>query len=75
MAFPAISAGAYGWEVDDVARIAVDAVRRWAASRSPDQRSGERAARSARRRVEVELVRFVLFGDRAHSAFVAALTG
>ena len=28
IAFPAISAGAYGWAADDVARIAVDAVRR-----------------------------------------------
>jgi len=27
VAFPAISAGAYGWDADDVARIAVDAVR------------------------------------------------
>src|SRR5690554_3818036 len=26
VAFPAISAGAFGWDVDDVARIAVDAV-------------------------------------------------
>jgi O-acetyl-ADP-ribose deacetylase (regulator of RNase III) len=30
VAFPAVSAGAYGWDLDDVARIAVDAVRRWA---------------------------------------------
>ena len=28
VAFPAISAGAYGWPMDDAARIAVDAVRR-----------------------------------------------
>jgi len=27
VAFPAVSAGAYGWDADDVARIAVDAVR------------------------------------------------
>lgn len=31
IAFPAISAGAYGWAVDDVARLAVDAVRQHAA--------------------------------------------
>src|ERR687886_2054183 len=29
VAFPAVSAGAYGWPVDDVARIAVTAVRAW----------------------------------------------
>jgi len=29
VAFPAISGGAYGWAMDDVARIAVDAVRSW----------------------------------------------
>ncbi|NDO89463.1 O-acetyl-ADP-ribose deacetylase [Cellulosimicrobium composti] len=27
VAFPAISAGVYGWDVDDVARVAVEAVR------------------------------------------------
>lgn len=32
IAFPAISAGAYGWAVDDVARIAIDAVRSHPAS-------------------------------------------
>jgi O-acetyl-ADP-ribose deacetylase (regulator of RNase III) len=30
VAFPAVSAGVYGWAPDAVARIAVDAVRRWA---------------------------------------------
>ncbi|WP_315099423.1 macro domain-containing protein, partial [uncultured Cellulomonas sp.] len=29
VAFPAVSAGVYGWAVQDVARIAVDAVRGW----------------------------------------------
>lgn len=30
VAFPAISAGVYGWAADEVARVAVDAVRGWA---------------------------------------------
>ena len=29
VAFPAVSAGVYGWAVDDVARVAVGAVRAW----------------------------------------------
>jgi O-acetyl-ADP-ribose deacetylase (regulator of RNase III) len=59
VAFPAISAGAYGWAVEDVARIGVDAVRRWAAT-APDDGG-------------VEVVRFVPFGPRAFAAFRAAL--
>ncbi len=53
VAFPAVSAGVYGWDPHEVAQIAVDAVRGW---------SGE-----------VELVRFVLFGEDVHMAFAAAL--
>ena len=58
VAFPAISAGAYGWDVADVARIAVDAVRSAAAS-------GDAAG--------VELVRFVPFGPAATRAFADTL--
>lgn len=58
VAFPAVSAGVYGWAVDEVARIAVEAVRGWGAAR-PDR--------------PVELVRFVLFSDGALAAFDAAL--
>ncbi len=58
VAFPAISAGAYGWNVDEVARIAVQAVRDAAAS-------GVAAG--------IELVRFVPFGATAERAFHAAL--
>lgn len=58
VAFPAISGGAYGWAMVDVARIAVQAVRGWAA-RHP--RSG------------VEEVRFVLFSGAALAEFEAAL--
>lgn len=53
VAFPAVSAGIYGWDVDEVARIAVTTVR---------------AADTA----HVELVRFVLYDERALRAFETA---
>lgn len=49
VAFPAISAGTYGWPIEDAARIAVETVR-----------DTETA---------VEDVRFVLFDERAFTAF------
>ena len=56
VAFPAISAGIYGWPMDDAARTAVSTVRAvLAASIGP-----------------VERVRFVLFSDAALGAFRAA---
>ncbi|USQ77305.1 O-acetyl-ADP-ribose deacetylase [Ornithinimicrobium cryptoxanthini] len=57
VAFPAISAGVYGWDADEVAQTAVSTVRSWVASH-PD---------------EVDLVRFVLFGSAVHQAFDTAL--
>ncbi len=57
IAFPAISAGVYGWDVDEVARVAVRAVRVWLAGNSE----------------ALDLVRFVLFDDAALAAFAAAL--
>ncbi|NNM46779.1 O-acetyl-ADP-ribose deacetylase [Knoellia koreensis] len=57
VAFPAVSAGAYGWDADEVARIAVETVRDWTATHD-----------------EVELVRFVLFGERTLTAFERALS-
>ena len=59
IAFPAVSAGVYGWEPTDVARIAVDAVRAEIAGQ--DAASG------------IELVRFVLFSRPTLAAFEAAL--
>lgn len=60
VAFPAISAGAYGWEVGEVARIAVSSVQEAAATGSADG---------------VEVVRFVPFGASATRAFHEALGG
>ena len=67
VAFPAISAGVYGWPVEEVARVAVQAVRGWA---GPDPDPSEPDA--ARER-PIELVRFVTFGAAAATAFEAAL--
>ena len=58
VSFPAISAGIFGWDVRDVARIAVAAVRGVA----------ERHEQGT-----VERVRFVLFSDDALAAFREAL--
>lgn len=54
IAFPAISAGVYGWPMDDAARIAVETVGIDLASRADDT---------------IEFVRFVLFSDDAVRAF------
>lgn len=58
LAFPAVSAGVYGWPVDDAARVAVAAVR--------EALAGGAAPR-------LELVRFVLFSDAVLRAFETAL--
>jgi O-acetyl-ADP-ribose deacetylase (regulator of RNase III) len=55
VAFPAISAGVYGWPIDDAARQAVAGVGSVAVE-------------------HVQQVLFVLFGDAAQEAFVAALS-
>lgn len=59
VAFPAVSAGVYGWDAEEVAAIAVDTVRAWV-DQHPDA---------------LDLVRFVLFGPAVHRAFVGALEG
>jgi len=58
VAFPAVSAGIYGWNADDVASIAVAAVRSWCAER-PD--------------AAVQDVRFVLFNEPLLAAFRRAI--
>jgi O-acetyl-ADP-ribose deacetylase len=58
VAFPAVSAGVYGWPVEEVAAVAVASVRAW----SDATTSGP-----------VELVRFVLFGPVALAAFERTL--
>lgn len=67
VAFPAVGAGVYGWDADEVARVAVGAVRAWAAD--PD---GDAAVPL---RGPAGLVRFVLFSPRVRAAFDAALGG
>jgi O-acetyl-ADP-ribose deacetylase len=58
VAMPAVSSGIYGWDVAEVASIAVSTVREVLdAGQAPG----------------VELVRFVLFGQRSLDAFTAAL--
>lgn len=57
VAFPAVSAGVYGWDAEEVATIAVQTVRTWTAEQAHD----------------LQLVRFVLFGSKVHHAFQRAL--
>ncbi|NCT91280.1 O-acetyl-ADP-ribose deacetylase [Cellulomonas sp. APG4] len=57
VAFPAVSAGAYGWDVGEVADVAVGAVHEW--------RDG--------RGTGLDLVRFVLVGAAALRAFEEVL--
>ena len=75
VAFPAVSAGVYGWDVREVARIGVDAVRAWAAAQDDDANRAADAALPADRLGRVDLVRFVLFGDAALATFSAAIEG
>lgn len=59
VAFPAISAGVYGWRPDVVAETAVAAVRKWAAAH-PDS--------------TISQVKFVLFSPELHEHFNRALS-
>lgn len=66
VAFPAISAGVYGWAADDVARVAWAAVTDWI--RSDWTRSDGAAAHES----GVTDIRFVLFSQALLEAFEAA---
>lgn len=59
LAFPAVSAGVFGWDPESVARIATAAVRGYA----EEQDTG------------IELTRFVLFSDDTLTPFHHALAG
>lgn len=58
VAFPAVSAGAYGWPMADVAHVAVDSCRTWLAGH-PD--------------ASPKQVRFVVLDQRLRDVFDAAL--
>ncbi len=88
VAFPAVSAGVYGWDVREVARVSVAAVRGWAPARatagggsvgggsvggSAGEPGGGSGGRPGEGAAGVDLVRFVLFGPTALAAFTAAL--
>ncbi|WP_314196225.1 O-acetyl-ADP-ribose deacetylase [uncultured Arthrobacter sp.] len=60
LAFPAVSAGVYGWDARQVAQVAFNAVRSYA-SRSPEG--------------GVELVEFVLFSPETVAVFRSVLEG
>lgn len=67
VAFPAISAGVYGWDVAEVARIGVGVARLWEASVDDGGPDGHAAQHG------IELVRFVLFSPAALDAFERAI--
>jgi O-acetyl-ADP-ribose deacetylase (regulator of RNase III) len=64
LAFPAVSAGVYGWDARQVAQVAFDAVRSYASRRSAE--GGEHS---------VELVEFVLFSPETVAVFRDVLEG
>ncbi|MFE2918203.1 O-acetyl-ADP-ribose deacetylase [Kitasatospora indigofera] len=77
VAFPAVSAGVFGWPVDDAARIALAAVA--GAALGPgteEEEEGEQEGREEGRGEGADApaeVRFVLFGAESYAAFDRAL--
>ena len=74
VAFPAVSAGVYGWPVEEVARIAVATVRSWSPPPAGAPTADPGAETTDADVPGVELVRFVLFGPAALGAFERALS-
>ena len=77
VAFPAVGAGVYGWDVHDVARVAVAAVRAWVPQRDRTDDAAppdDDAALPSQGLGEGDLIRFVLFSDDALAAFFAAIS-
>ena len=75
VAFPAISAGVYGWAAEDVARVAVDAVLGFGARQ--ETRSGWEVCGLTVTDVgeaTIDVVRFVLFSEEVLRDFEAALS-
>ncbi len=68
VAFPAVSAGVYGWPLDDAARIALGTVK--AESESGLEQGMKQGSEQG---VQMEEVRFVLFGAESYAAFERAL--
>jgi O-acetyl-ADP-ribose deacetylase (regulator of RNase III) len=65
VAFPAISAGIYGWDAGQVAEVAFDAVRSFSSSSSG---RGDRDS-------PLELVEFVLFSEDTTAVFRSVFEG
>lgn len=61
VAFPAVSAGVFGWDPAEVARVGVAAVRDWDAHADAGHPHG------------IHLVRFVLFSEDVRALFAAEL--
>ncbi len=71
VALPAVSAGVFGWDADEVAQIAVVAVRDWVERRAG---ASETPVAPVAPVASVTLVRFVLFSPEVHDSFEHALS-
>jgi O-acetyl-ADP-ribose deacetylase (regulator of RNase III) len=67
IAFPAVSAGVYGWDMAEVARVAVASVQAWLAGTESVWGDGQPQGDG------IDLVRFVLFSPAARATFQATI--